>query len=470
MAANHSLLHDLSSTLVLLLLFCYSQAGVSGLNTIRHLPGFKGHLPFSLETGYVNVDEANDVQLFYYFIQSERNPKIDPLIVWITGGPGCSALSGLLFEIGPLQFDVAGYTEGLLPSLLYRQSSWTQVANIIFLDSPVGTGFSYSSTPQGQVTSDTISSNDVCTFIKKWYADHPSFISNPLYIGGDSYSGLVVPVIAQYIAEGRAQDGLQFNLKGYLVGNPSTEFSYDGNAKIPYAHGMGLISDELYEATKKSCKGEYLTPGNAECESNLEAVNQGLFGINNVHILEPLCFFASPKPGEVSTGRRELLLEENFKVPLLKADLPLSCRSSAYMLSYLWTNNDTVRQVLGIHKGTKPFWIRCNYGINFTNDVPSSLQYHFSLTSNGYRALVYSGDHDMTVPYLGTQAWIRSLNFSIVDDWRSWWVDNQIAGFTRRYSNNLTFVTIKGGGHTAPEYLPRECLMMVDRWLSEVPL
>lgn len=104
-------------------------------------------------------------------------------------------------------------------------------------------------------------------------------------------------------------------------------------------------------------------------------------------------------------------------------------------------------------QGTKPYWIRCNYGINFTNDVPSSLQYHFSLTSNGYRALVYrwttfvanwilwllfftfyyllicSGDHDMTVPYLGTQAWIRSLNFSIVDDWRSWWVDNQIAGW-----------------------------------------
>ena len=49
---------------------------------------------------YVEVDEEHGARLFYYFIASERNPAEDPLILWITGGPGCSALSGLLFEIG----------------------------------------------------------------------------------------------------------------------------------------------------------------------------------------------------------------------------------------------------------------------------------------------------------------------------------------------------------------------------------
>jgi serine carboxypeptidase-like clade I len=49
---------------------------------------------------YVEVDDENGARLFYYFIESERNPAEDPLILWITGGPGCSALSGLLFEIG----------------------------------------------------------------------------------------------------------------------------------------------------------------------------------------------------------------------------------------------------------------------------------------------------------------------------------------------------------------------------------
>lgn len=76
----------------------------------------------------------------------------------------------------------------------------------------------------------------------------------------------------------------------------------------------------------------------------------------------------------------------------------------------------------------------------------------------------------MVVPFLGTQAWIRSLNYSILDDWRPWIVDWQIAGYTRTYSNRMTFATVKGAGHTAPEYKPAECLAMFKRWINQVPL
>ncbi|URE41162.1 serine carboxypeptidase-like [Musa troglodytarum] len=393
---------------------------------------------------YVNVNEAKDVQLFYYFIKSEREPEDDPLLVWLTGGPGCSALSGLIYEIGPLEFDVEGYTEGLLPTLFYKSTSWTKVSSIIFLDSPVGTGFSYSTSKRGLKTSDTKSSVDVHTFLRKWYVDHPSFIANPLYVAGDSYSGFTVPVVAQYIADGNeAGYGVHLNLKGYLLGNPCTDANYDGDARIPYAHGVGFISDELYESTKSSCGGKYQNPSNAECSRCVDSVNQDLSGINTAQILEPLCSSVeTPKPNIITAdGRR--LLEALSELPMSNTYDPL-CRNYGYLLSHAWANNDTVRQALGIREGSTQTWVRCDFGLNnYTYDVLSSVNYHFSLTNRGYRALVYSGDHDMTVPFLGTQAWIRSLNFSIVDDWRPWSVEGQVTGFTRTYSNNLTFATVK---------------------------
>jgi serine carboxypeptidase-like clade 1 len=97
------------------------------------------------------------------------------------------------------------------------------------------------------------------------------------------------------------------------------------------------------------------------------------------------------------------------------------------------------------------------------------MPYHVNNSISGYRSLIYSGDHDFEVPYLGTQAWIRSLNYSIIDDWRPWMVKNQIAGYTRTYANKMTFATIKGGGHTA-ESKPEEASIMFQRWINGQPL
>ncbi|KAJ6693187.1 hypothetical protein OIU85_003996 [Salix viminalis] len=169
---------------------------------INSLPGFDGSLPFVLETGYIGVGELEAVQLFYYFIESERSPEDDPLVLWLTGGPGCSALSGLVYEIGPLAVDYAKSSGGGQPVFALNPYSWTKIANIIFVDAPVGTGFSYSTTLEGYDVSDTLSAAQTCEFLRKWLVDHPEFLKNPLYVAGDSYSGIVAPIIVQKISEG----------------------------------------------------------------------------------------------------------------------------------------------------------------------------------------------------------------------------------------------------------------------------
>nr|XP_018633410.1 serine carboxypeptidase-like 13 isoform X2 [Nicotiana tomentosiformis] len=401
-------------------------------STVQFLPGFEGRLPFHLETGYIGVGEYEEVQLFYYFLKSESEPTKDPVLVWLSGGPGCSSFTALVYQIGPLYFEPNKYN-GSLPKLTLNPNSWTKVANIIFLDQPVNSGFSYATTSTTFKSTDLQACDHIYLFLRKWLIKHPEFIRNPMYIGGDSYSGITLPVITQLISNGiEAGHKPSINLKGYILGNPST-FPLQYNYWIPYAHGMGLISDELYKL---------------------------ISGINKPHILEPSC--GSDAESRLFGERRSLY--ENYSI---------KCRVEVHRLSTYWANDPRVQEALNVRKGAIERWTRCResivnktYIITFQDSIP----YHVELSKKLYRSLIYSGDHDMGIPFQSTQFWIKFLNYSIVDEWRPWIVDDQVAGYTRSYSNQMTFATVKGAGHVAPEYKPKECFTMFHRWLSHEQL
>ncbi|XP_022547835.1 serine carboxypeptidase-like 15 isoform X1 [Brassica napus] len=403
-------------SLLLKLLVLLIQNHADGGSIVRYLPGFEGPLPFELETGYIGVGEGEEDQLFYYFIKSERNPEEDPLLVWLAGGPGCSSFSGLVYENGPLAFKVETYN-GSVPSLVSTTYSWTKVANIIYLDQPVGTGFSYSRNQLSDTPSDTEVAKRVNEFLRKWLAKHPEYFSNPLYVAGNSYSGIVIPAIVQEISNGNdICSEPQINLKGYLLGNPLTDSVLDGNARIPFAHGKALISDELYDSMKRSCGGNYFNvfPLNTECLKLVEEFKQSVFRIYEELILASNCDPISP-----------------------------DCYTYRYSLSEYWANNESVRKALKVVKGTIGKWKRCDYNMRCPHDIISSIPYHLNNSIKGYRSLIFSGDHDMTIPYVATQAWIRSLNYSVTEKWRPWMILDKVAGYTKTYANKMTFATVK---------------------------
>ncbi|XP_058069750.1 serine carboxypeptidase-like 2 isoform X9 [Magnolia sinica] len=435
------------SVCILIMLSSYYPRLTVSQSTVRYLPGFSGPLPFRLETGYVGVGDLEENQLFYYFVESEKSPKEDPLVLWLIGGPGCSGWSALVYEIG-----IDAGQEPILNLKGY------------LLGNPI--------------TDRVI---DGGSFVP--YARGMGLISAELYKAmlsircADSHSPLEPKIDLKHKQATpfeRARMGhpllVVCEARRFLFAIQSIHKILLAKIKVLFKNNATLkLMWTTLESTKKSCRGHYTKPSNFKCTMDLEAVNKCIAGIYTDHILEPKCPLASPKPKDtVGHGRS---LKENSRELLLPDPLPtFGCREYWQLLSYYWADDASVRKALHIREGTIGEWLRCNRKLAYVYDVNSSVKYHLNLTTRGYRALIYSGDHDLGTSFVGTETWIRSLNFSIVDDWQPWAVDGQVAGYTRTYSNDFTFATVKGAGHMAPEYKPKECFAMFQRWISHNPL
>lgn len=465
----------LLATLVFTLTLTSTLAANITTSNITTLPGYSGDLPFAIESGYIGVGDNEEVQLFYLFVESQTTPAEDPLLLWFNGGPGCSGLAGFFFESGPLTFKYGDYN-GSLPTLHDNPFQWTKDLNMIYIDAPVGAGFSYSKTQSGYVMDDYKYVAQSYEFLQKWLEAHPTYFENLLYIGGDSYSGIIVPMIVQQLLDGNENGTLPLvNLKGYIIGNPVTDSVIDVNARINHAHRLTLVPDQLHQAAKTSCNEDYVNvdSSNAACIADIDAIDKLINDINMLQILEPVCSESLPTPKDLGTARRYLIdLSES-----LLSSAPNSpaywCRSYNHMLAYVWANNRSVQDALGVRRGTKRFWQYCNSSLAYTQEVTSVLSYHQRLATMDLRSLIYSGDHDMTIPHIGTQKWINLLNLTLSEPWRAWSVDNQTAGYTKKFVNgvfNLTFATVKGAGHIAAEYKVKECSAMIGRWMAHYPL
>ena len=124
------------------------------------------------------------------------------MVLWLNGGPGSSSLIGLLTENGQFrlnEYSLKNVTHGV-PQLFYNQYGWTQLANIIYLESPKGVGFSYCEGGQSDcINTDESTAMDSYEFLLNFFLEFPEFLSNEFFIAGESYAGIYIPMLMDQI-------------------------------------------------------------------------------------------------------------------------------------------------------------------------------------------------------------------------------------------------------------------------------
>jgi cathepsin A (carboxypeptidase C) len=194
---------------------------------VSSLPGWESEsgeplaLPSRHFSGYLPVgDGSDDRHLHYYHIEAETTAEQAPLLLWLNGGPGSSSLFGMFTEVGQLVFnrDSLRTNSTEAPRLFRNPESWSTKANMLFLESPVGVGWSYcaASARDGKpcVCNDTTTANENYDALLAFTARFPAFKERPFFISGESYAGIYIPTLAEVIM---SKGGI--NLQGMAIGN-----------------------------------------------------------------------------------------------------------------------------------------------------------------------------------------------------------------------------------------------------------
>jgi carboxypeptidase C (cathepsin A) len=168
--------------------------------------------------GFINVSPQDGAFLYYYFLESQNDPSTDPVFLWLQGGPGCSSLFGLFVENGPQIVDANG---NFSPNLY----GWTTNASMLWIDSPVGTGYSYVQNGDYARNEQTVSADLYTALYTFFFELYPQYSQNDFYVFGESYGGKYVPWLASTIIteNGNAQNAI--NLKGIGMGDGWTDVS-----------------------------------------------------------------------------------------------------------------------------------------------------------------------------------------------------------------------------------------------------
>ncbi|KAJ1696814.1 hypothetical protein LUZ63_005326 [Rhynchospora breviuscula] len=429
----------------------YSQVGQKENDKIVKLPGQpETGVNFDQYGGYVTVDAERGRAFYYYFVEaatrgSDGGADSKPLLLWLNGGPGCSSLGyGAMEELGPFRVMSDG------KNLYLNPFSWNKVANVLFLESPAGVGFSYSNTTEDySQNGDTKTAQDNVVFLVNWLERFPEYKGRDFYIAGESYAGHYVPQLAHAIlAYNRQNKGQSINLKGITIGNAVINDDTDTSGMYDFFWTHALISDETIDAIHKNCNFS-LDSADPSCNSALDGADTVFGNLDIYNIYAPLCMNQST----TSPPKRASI--EHFD----------PC-SDYYVDAYL--NTPEVQEAMHANvTKLEQRWSSCSEVISAWVDSASTvLPILTDLMSKGIRVWVYSGDIDGRVPITSTRYSLNQLQLPVKLPWRAWYLNNEVGGYSTTYEGNLTLVTVRGAGHEVPSYQPARGLTLIQYFLQ----
>ncbi|XP_059175068.1 probable serine carboxypeptidase CPVL [Physella acuta] len=396
------------------------------------------HLIPHSHAGFITVDEKLGNHLFFWFFPSTSGPE-SPLVVWLNGGPGNPSSLGLLNENGPIR--------PLNDSYASRIISWTQTMSMLYIDNPVGVGYSYSDSGVSGYRKDQDGySKDLYEFIEQFYLLFPEYLNRDLYIGGKSYAGNYVLAFAHRLhLEIKAGRSI-IRLAGIYIGGPSFDLHNQALASTDYWLATGAISKK--QATEQKRRVVEL----------FEEFKQNQFNFRSTDELYPRLI--------VHKGR----VFYNFANNYYSGEPQVQTFAEVEGLM----NSIPMRNL--VHVGDREYlFIDSPVGSYLVQDfMSSSTSKLATLLEEKYKVLIYTGDLDALISPAMVDAALLSMKWSRRQEYQDskrsvWWGGNgndELFGFYSRVGN-LCQVVIKGAGHSAGHDQPGRVFEMMNLFLQQ---
>ena len=152
--------------------------------------------------GFFTVDASTASNMFFWHFPALNGDSKAPLLIWLQGGPGASSMFSLFHEIGPFELTKEEQSKHKVHGkikLSKRALSWNNKYSLLFIDNPVGAGFSYTTSVDGYAKTEEDVANHLLTLLQQFYLVFPSLAKVSLYLTGESYAGHYIPALGYAI-------------------------------------------------------------------------------------------------------------------------------------------------------------------------------------------------------------------------------------------------------------------------------